>query len=110
MARITICDLCKSRMKDDESEQGVLTLSLFKDKSTDKPDTIHAELCWDCSERLLKSIESDVCLELPEKPQKKPDLLADASLKALENSFVGSPVGPTEKEKAHHPTVACHNL
>jgi hypothetical protein len=30
MARITICDLCKERIKDDESKQGELTLSFYE--------------------------------------------------------------------------------
>jgi len=126
MARITICDLCKNRIKDKESEQGLLALSFYiflevvpcgnADCATSdiycapcaggvisKPAKLDAELCLSCTTMLRKAIEGDEPLRAAQKPEKKP---ARFEAPAVEYTLVdaygpaGEALGPSEEEKA----------
>jgi hypothetical protein len=94
MARITICDLCKQRIKDDESKQGELTLSFYvanvpkeaslcdnaecgaipgvycdpcSDKGLlSKHTALVAELCHSCTTLICKTITGDDPLIKPQ--------------------------------------------
>ena len=115
MARITICDLCKERIRDDESKQGELTLSFYvHDESTekvfgedeglmDKHTELTAELCLSCTTLLRKTIAGDDPLTPPESLQKKPEHFGAPAVEGpLANSYAppGDAVGPSEEEKA----------
>lgn len=109
MARITICDLCKERIRDDESKQGELTLSFYVQKGEEDKGLMNdheelcAELCLKCTTLLRITIEGEVPMRSPESPQKNRS--GDATTPSDTKTTVsyappGKAVGPSEKDKA----------
>lgn len=111
MARITICDLCKERIKDEESKQGELTLSFYEaiidTDDTDGIDREHKELCGElchkCTTLLRKTIQGEKPL-VAEKAQKKPSHRTRTQEPDEEEDVLyaapDAPLGPSEEEKA----------
>lgn len=119
MARITICDLCKDRIKDDESKQGELTLSFYVpitklegDTHEDGEETegsfgehkeLAAELCHSCTSILRKAIEGDDPLVTSKSPPKNPKRSRESVVEhRLADAYgdAGESLGPSEEEKA----------
>lgn len=125
MARITICDLCKERIKDDESKQGELTLSFYTnielvpcgnsdcsgdsfckpclDQNIPKHQELVGELCNKCATLLRETIEGDDPLT---KRQPAPIISAVSMTPTPKQSTSGGyaplekAIGPTLEEKA----------
>ena len=127
MARITICDLCKKRIKDDESEQGELTLSFYvpinmvacdnsdcgaipgvyckpcTEQDIPQNEQLAAELCLPCTTLLRKTITGDEPLRAAGKPKKKPERFGAPAVEyGLADAYgeADEPIGPSEEEKA----------
>jgi hypothetical protein len=125
MARITICDLCKNRIKDDESKQGELTLSFYTnielvpcgntdcvedafckpctDQDIPKHQELVGELCQSCTTLLRKTITGDSPLRPPQSLQKKPEQFGAPAVESVSVSpyaLLEKAVGPSEEEKS----------
>ena len=124
MARITICDLCKNRIRDDESKQGELTLSFYTeinmvpcdntdcgatpgvyckpcaDQDIPKHEELVAELCHSCTTLIRKTITGDDPLVTSKKPQKKPERFGAPAVERSDIPPTGEPLGPSAEEKA----------
>lgn len=103
MARITICDLCKERIKNDETRRGELSLSFFATEDMSEKDEVLAELCDKCTDLILKTIKGDEPL-VAQKAQKKPVLRTRTQEPEEEEDDLSdapvAPLGPSAEEKA----------
>lgn len=104
MARITICDLCKERIKDDESKQGGLTLLFYlESEPTQEPQKLSGELCQKCTTLLRETISGDDPLIKPQAATIIPTVGTAPTPQVTTADTYGpieKAVGPSAEEKA----------